>query len=79
MVNAITPLTALQFYPWLTTPHPSHNYIQKPVCPVVTGTAQRKQMTNITTIYSKANHGLTMGYTSRWFVWIPGSVTMVKL
>lgn len=76
-VNAITPLKALQLHIWLPTPYPSYNCIQKPVCPVVTDTAQqRKQMTNITTIYSEAHHGLTMGYTSRWFVWIPGCVTM---
>lgn len=79
-VNAITPLKALQFNLWLTTPYPSHNYIQEPVCTVVTDTAQqRKQMTNIATIYSKANHGLTIAYASRWFVWIPGRVTMAKL
>lgn len=80
MVNAITPLKAFQFYLWLTTPYPSYNYTQKPLCPAVVDTAQqRKQMTNISTIYSQANRGLTMGYSSRWFVWIPDRVTMVKL
>lgn len=57
------PLRATKFYLWLTTPYRSYNYIQELLYPVVVGTAQqRKQMTNITTIYSQANQGLTMGY-----------------
>lgn len=81
MANAITPLHALHFYLWLTTSYPyPYNYNQKPLCSVVVDTAQqRKQMTNITTIYSQANHGSTMRCASKWFVWIPGSVTMVKM
>lgn len=55
-------LKSYQFYLQLTTPYRSYNYTQQ-LYPVVVGTAQqRKQMTNITTIYSQANQGLTMGY-----------------
>lgn len=79
MVNVIS-LNALHFYLWLTAPYPSYNYTQRTLCPVVVGTAQqRKQMTNLTAIYTQAHRGLTMGCVSRWFVWILGTVAIANL